>query len=190
LIKLFAVFVFLQLYVLGYDIQAGEIKNSAVTYANGVYSIIFEAIVSSSQPQVYRVVTDYDQLYRLNDIIISSDLLTEPDQKPVRRRIEMQVCILLYCRIIHVVEDIFQNDTDNLVSIMVPDESDFIFGKSHWQIKSLNDQATQIILNSRMQPDFWVPPMIGPWLIKKKLIRELSTMIKRLEFYSGNNADR
>jgi hypothetical protein len=37
------------------------------------------------------------------------------------------------------------------------------------------------------EPDFWVPPVIGPWLIQRKLVRELTETMAYIE---QQNVDR
>jgi hypothetical protein len=184
LIKIIAVFIILQLGVV-YQVCSGEIKTATVQYENGVYTISFEATLAATQPNVFRIVTDYSQLSRLNDMIDTSSLLTRPGHFPAKREIIMHTCVLFYCRQVTLVETVNEYNMDTVIAMIVPAESDFMIGESRWWVKSMNQQTTQIILNSRLQPNFWIPPVIGPWLIKKKMIKEISVMVERLELLAN-----
>ena len=118
-------------------------------------------------------------------MIDASSLLTQPGHLPAKRKIIMHTCILFYCRRITLIETVNEYNMNTVIAMVIPTESDFEFGESNWQVISLNDQATQLSLTSQLQPKFWIPPVIGPWLIKKKMIRELYVMVDRLELLAN-----
>jgi hypothetical protein len=37
-----------------------------------------------------------------------------------------------------------------------------------------------------VEPDFWIPPLIGPWLIKRKLLSETLETVDNLEQLAKN----
>ena len=184
MIRTFLVIAVFQICVV-YQVYAGEIKSATVQYQNGIYSISFEAILAAPQADIFRIVTDYNRLSRLNDMIDTSSLLTQPGHLPAKRKIIIHTCILFYCRQATLVETVNEYNMNTVIAMVVPTESDFEFGESNWQVISLNEQATQLSLTSQLQPKFWIPPVIGPWLIKKKMIRELYVMVDRLELLAN-----
>lgn len=167
------------------QVYSGEIKTATVQYRNGTYTISFKARIAASQADVYRIVTDYNRLDRLNDIIVTSALLTKPGVSPAKRQIKLHVCILFYCQQGTLVETVTEYNMDTILAIIIPAESDIDFGESRWQIISLGAQATQLSLTSQVRLGFWLPPVIGPWLIEKKMIRELSIIVDRLELLAN-----
>ena len=46
-----------------------------------------------------------------------------------------------------------------------------------WQ----ESEGTRILIRSEVEPDFWIPPLIGPWVIKKKLRSEALETVRNLE---------
>ena len=179
-----AVFVVFQCCVIQ-QVYSGEIKTATVQYKNDIYTISFDARLAASQADVYRIVTDYNRLDRLNDIIVTSALLTKPGVSPAKRQIKLHVCILIYCRQGTLVETVTEYNLDTIFAIIIPEESDIDFAESHWQVISLGKHSTQFSLTSQLRLGFWIPPVIGPWLIKKKMISELSIMVDRLELLAG-----
>ena len=179
-----AVFVVFQFCVVQ-QVHGGQVKTATVEYDNGVYTLTFEAELAAPQADVFRMVTDHNRLYRLNDMIDTSTLLTRPGVIPAKRKIIMHICILFFCRQVTVVETVTEYNMDTILAVIVSAESDFVSGETRWRIIPLDKQTTQFSLTSRLRPGFWIPPVIGPWLIKKKMISELSIMVERLEQLAG-----
>ena len=85
------------------------------------------------------------------------------------------------------VESLEENGKNELIATVVPAESDFRSGRTVWQIMPAGVAQSRLQLRSTFRPGFWVPPVIGPWLIKMKMEQELSVMITRLEHYAGKD---
>jgi hypothetical protein len=83
------------------------------------------------------------------------------------------------------VEDIRENGSDMVVATVNPARSDFSSGRSEWKILPAGAGQTRIVLRRTLEPSFWVPPLIGPWVIKNKMVQELSVMLERLEQYAN-----
>jgi Polyketide cyclase / dehydrase and lipid transport. len=170
-------------------VAAGEIQHASVMYERGVYTVDFVAQVTAGQPEIYRLITDHDHLHRLNGNILESALIDTPDETLKRRRVVMHVCILFFCRDVRLVEKLRENGVDEVIATVVPSQSDFRTGKTLWQVMPVTADKTRLRLQSKFQTVFWVPPVIGPWLIRKKIVQEMSQMINRLEQYAGGTED-
>ncbi|MGH8119395.1 MAG: SRPBCC family protein [Gammaproteobacteria bacterium] len=150
-----------------------------------MYTVKFDGRLAAAPADVYRLVTDHDHLYLLNDIVLESRLLTRPDAPEQQRRVVLHICILFFCRNMKVVESLLENGSDELVATIVPAVSDFKTGRTVWRITPAGTALSRIQMDSTFQPGFWVPPVIGPLLIRKKMEHEMSVMIMRLEHYAG-----
>jgi len=167
------------------ETRAGEIQHATVDYAHGKYTVEFDGQVSAVSSEVYRLVTDHNHLNLLNDDVLESVLLTPPTALVKKRRVVLHICILFFCRDMKLVESLKENGNNMLVATVIPAESDFGYGRTIWQVSPAGPGQSQLQLRSTFHPDFWVPPVIGPWLIKIKMEQELSVMITRLERYAG-----
>ena len=65
-------------------------------------------------------------------------------------------------------------------ALTVPALSDFRRGIYRWRLQSENG-ATRMQFTALLEPDFWVPPVIGPWLIKRKLLDEVRVTTAAIE---------
>ncbi len=72
-------------------------------------------------------------------------------------------------------------DDQTIKTVFVPEQSDFTYGMTEWQVTELEDSQTLIRFNSRFQPRFWVPPIIGPLLIKRKVLSATKHIIEAIE---------
>ena len=165
-------------------IKAGEIQQASVVFARDIYTVKFDGLIYVAPSEVYRLVTDHDHLYRLNDIVMESTLLTRTDASIKKRRVIMHICILIFCRDMKLVESLQENGKDELIATVVPAESDFRSGRTVWQVMPAGVAQSRLQLHSTFRPAFWVPPVIGPWLIRNKMEQELSVMMVRLEQYA------
>jgi hypothetical protein len=67
--------------------------------------------------------------------------------------------------------------------IMLIDEngkSDFKHGHTLWRVRPIGG-GTRVTISADMQPDFWIPPIIGTYLFKKKLLKEGTMLVNNLE---------
>ena len=172
--------------VLGISIVArsGEIEAARVTQQDGEYQVHLSVKVSGDQLTIYKITTDYDQLARLSDIIIESGLVERIDQdgnKIVRRRLLTKTCLILFCFVATLVEDITESGDGIIKTTIIPEESNFLYGDATWQVLESDEPYTLIIFNSRFKPDFWVPPLVGPLLIKKMVLDETKKTITNIE---------
>lgn len=167
------------------EVRAGEIQQTTVDFVHAGYTVEFDGQISAVPSEVYRLVTDHNHLYLLNDDVLESTLLTPPDAPVKKRRVVLHVCILVFCRDMKFVESLQENGKDELIATVVPSESDFRSGRTVWQIIPAGIDQSRLQLRSTFRPAFWVPPVIGPWLIRMKMEEELSVMITQLEHYAG-----
>lgn len=183
--KWFVAFICVLLWCAHPEVKAGEIQQATVDFVHDAYTVAFDGQISAAPSEVYRLVTDHNHLYLLNDDVLESMLLTPPDAPDKKRRVVLHVCILFFCRDMKFVESLEENGKDELIATVVPAESDFRSGRTVWQITAMGAAQSRLQLHSTFRPAFWVPPVIGPWLIRRKMEQELSVMITRLEQYAG-----
>ena len=184
-LKLFYVFLLL----ISFSLSSGEITHASVEYDQGVYTVEFDATVMTSLARTYYLLTDFDNLEVINDSIVESDRLESSDPSMQRCRLLLKSCILFFCRDVVLTEDVRSNGKDEIIATIDPEHSDFESGSSVWNLLPADSQHTNIILRRTLEPDFWIPPVIGPLLIKNKMIQELSRMIEQIEQHADANTN-
>ena len=165
-------------------LQAGEILASRVTHDGAVYRLSISARVNAPLALVYQSITDFTNLAAINPSIEESQVLASPDAGRQRIRSVIKVCILLFCKRVVQVQDVTLVDGHTVVATMVPGAGDFRAGLARWELTPYGT-ATDLHFTEVFEPDFWVPPLIGPWLIKKKLVNEVAETVMYIETKAG-----
>jgi hypothetical protein len=152
--------------------QAGTIKDSSVSRDGDSYSLSVTARIEAPPAQVYRSSTDFSNLPAINPSIEESAVL-ESQGKLRRVYSAIKVCILVFCKRVERVQDVTLVDSRTVVAVTVPGAGDFRAGEARWIITA-DGLATELLFTETFEPDFWVPPVIGSWLIERKLVSEVA----------------
>jgi len=169
-------------------VAGGEIHHIDVQYKRGVYKLEFDATINADHESVYAVVTDYDNLDRLSAALVDSALISSPEDQTKRRRLVMKACVLIFCFKAKMVEKIEEIGKEIILMTIIPEESDFRSGNTEWRLTSINEEQSRIQFKSTEEPDFWIPPLIGPMILKRKLIREAKETLKQIEVLTSEGA--
>ena len=167
--------------------HAGEVQTTSVEYSEGVYSLELDAIVLAEHASVYKIVTDDNNLYRLSNVLIESTLLSDINAQIKRRRLVTKTCILFFCFKTTLVEEVEEIDDTLIIATIDASQSDFEFGKTYWQITPEESGVTRIHYQSEIKPSFWIPPVIGPWVVKRKMLKEAMETIDQLELLAHDD---
>ncbi len=126
------------------------------------------------------IITDYAHLARLNPAIVESKVLARKDGV-TRVRTVVRGCIAFFCFDVHQVQDVRARADGEIVAVTVPALSDFRYGLARWRIVPRGAHACRLDLEAVIVPSFWVPPIIGPWLIRHKMRDEALRTAATLE---------
>jgi hypothetical protein len=153
-------------------LNAGELTELQVTETGGVYHIRMVMVVHVPAKYVRGALTDYEHIYRLNPSIIESEILTSPEQGVVRVRTLMHGCVAFFCKDVGRVEDVRELVSGDLRAEIVPELSNLRSGHANWKIQPLGERA-QVTYQADMEPDFFIPPLIGSFFVKQKMRKEI-----------------
>jgi len=159
---------------------AGQVLESRVDYDGDVFEMSAVALIDAPPGQVLGALTDYQHLSQVNPDIIESEILLV--YSPTRHRVRslLKTCILFFCKRIHQVQDITQVSDRVIEAVNLPEGSDFEYGTMRWELAEQGD-ATRMHFDAQLKPAFWVPPLIGSWLVKRKLVREITASTFMIE---------
>lgn len=161
-------------------LAAAELINLDTNYKKGIYTVRLEMELDVTAGHVKQVLTDYHQLHLLNPSIVESRLLSFSDYGYARVFTRVKSCVLFYCREFTRVEDVYQSASGDLVALIVPEQSDFKAGQAVWRITEYGNR-TLLVYEASMQPDFFIPPVIGSYLVEEKVKDELLVSFNRIE---------
>lgn len=158
---------------------AAEIVRAEFSHEGNRYRVDFEARISAQAASVRALLSDYDALARLSDTVIESRRLPASTGLP-RVRIVQQACVLIFCRTLARVMSVESRPDGDVLALAEPQSSDFLDVGEQWQVMGESDE-TRVRYRAEFVPRFFVPPLIGPWLIKSRLREEIETTAVRVE---------
>ncbi len=160
--------------------MAGKVYMASANHQSGVYLVEVDALVNVPEPRVRELLTDYNDLGKINPAIEVSEIIKTREPGDYRVRTVTEACVRFYCKRIHQVQDVIEASDGSVTAIVIPELSDFRSGYARlnlWQ----EPGGTRVLIRSEVEPDFWIPPLIGPWLIKRKLRSEALETVHNLE---------
>lgn len=158
----------------------GAIETLEVRRGEAGYGVLLVATVDRPPDQVYAVLTDYAHLSRLNPAILRSRVVDRGPGDVLRVRSVIEGCVLFFCRQLVRVERVKELAGRRIRARIVPEESDFRRGVARWWVFPSPEGGSRLRLEAEVVPDFWVPPVIGPWATERSLREDLATLVERL----------
>lgn len=171
---------------LGHDAAAGELQRADVDYRDGYYLLDFKAVINGRYDVVHRLVSDYADLHRLSDAVQESVVLGSPHPGVKRIRFVARVCILIFCFRKSLVADVTEGPEGVYHATVVPALCDFKSGHGTWRFSADGPSHTLVYYHGVQQPAFWIPPVIGPYILRHKLVKEAISAIRNLERLANN----
>ncbi|MEX2516815.1 MAG: SRPBCC family protein [Gammaproteobacteria bacterium] len=161
--------------------SAGDVEHVHASHADGRYRLEIMMVIDSPVAAVRELMQDLERLHELSDAISESPLLGPAGVTPARRRVVTETCIWFFCFGSIYEERITQYSPDHFEARIDPAHSDYHYGLSVWRTESLDRRRTRIEFICDIEPAFWVPPIIGPWMIKQKMRQETEATINNIE---------
>ena len=153
-----------------------------VTRNKDRYRVVADTHLAASPEAVYKVLLDFDgdRYQRISKIYKESGYLApDSDGTPVVYTL-VEGCLLLYCRSMRRVERLEVVTPRFIRSKAVPERSDFKYSVSEWTFTPEGD-GTRVTYRMEMEPDFWLPPFVGPWFLRRTLLQGAPQAIDQIE---------
>ena len=162
-----------------------EVNYVEVSQEKGVYRMHIIMTVNADTDSIKRIITDYENLTFTNPYIKESELINISEDERTTVSMLTKICIFLICYNIRHVQTFHPVNNGVLYSRIIPGMSDFKSGWLRWEIKEKDSNrtspVTQIIFDTEITPDFFIPPIIGPYQMKKKMFEIAKDTINNLE---------
>lgn len=165
--------------------QAVEIRDVGISYEAPRYRVNMQVVLDAPATRTYAVFADPVQLARINPALREVRVLEAPVQGGQRLATVVRVCIAGFCRHLRQVQDMRYaprgEGGGEVQARVIPERSDFRYGHATWSFLDCGTQQTCLHFQAELEPAFWVPPLIGPWLIQRKLRSEAIATSQGLE---------
>lgn len=161
-------------------VNAAEMLHMEFWEQDNHYYLRSASTIEAPPELIFNTLLDYQNFYRLSGGIKETRYL-EPDADgtPVAFTL-VESCVLFFCRQVKKTERVLVK-SDSVIELEAdPKRSDFKYLHGRWSITKKNNQ-TILSYEMDMVPDFWIPPLIGTWALKRKLYHSAMNMAHRIE---------
>ena len=167
---------------------AAEMRSVSVEYENGVYLMDSEVWFDVSQEAVFNVFLDWDLAVDFSSVIVESKNVGPDEHGGMGFYIHNRGCILFFCKSARRNGSVTSEAFTVIRAVADPELSDFELSEETWTFRTA-DNGTIVRYELRMKPAFWIPPIIGPYLMKKKLRDDGSDAFNRIERIAQQRQD-
>lgn len=157
--------------------HAAEVSGVRVTHYGEGFLIDMHIAIDAPSPAVFRALQDYAAMARFNPDLRA--VRVEPTRAPDRMRLftTIHTCVLIFCKTMHqeqIMTATASSDGGTLDAELLPTGGDFKRGRGVWIVKPCPAARGLTCMDIRIElvPAFWVPPAIGPWVIRRKMDEE------------------
>ena len=144
------------------------------------YVLESENYLQASVSSVFQVLLDYDNFTQLSSVYQESRQLgLGPDGAP-RVYTRARGCMLFVCRSVEKIERLDTEPNYRIVATVIPELSNLREGLTEWVLNA-DGAGTRLFYRMELVPKFWVPPLIGPPVIRYVLTKGGKDALQRLE---------
>ena len=161
-------------------LNSAELREVLIERNDNYYRLNSETWFDVSPEALYWVLSDYDQFTKFTSAIAESRNVEPDDRGRPQFYSRMEGCVLLWCKSFIRNGYLVLDPMQEITAITDPETSDFKLSRENWTLIP-EDGGTLMIYDFHMIPDFWVPPVIGPFYIKRALKSGGDKAVNRIE---------
>lgn len=178
---------------------ATETHSTSVTHASGRYTVHFDVLINADTNVVRHLMMDIHSWPRWSELVTGVKVLERQASNRFLVAVDFYSCAFVFCRSLKRIETVTIDEAGNIIAEATPrtggstedDEPanhDFRYAREHWQV-SPEGAKTRVRYDAVLEPDFFIPPLIGPAIMKSTIRRELLDSVRSLEHLAGSAAD-
>jgi hypothetical protein len=162
--------------------HASTLEVADFQYHHRSYTYRYTSVLTSPFDRVREIVTDHNGMTRLNDSLLVSEVMAELADGRVERKLVLHTCVWWWwCFDLTMVEMLTTLPNGDIQADIVPDQSSFRQGSTIWRVEPVGDRQTRVTILGNQTPGFWVPPFIGPAILKRQFLREAAETVDNIE---------
>jgi hypothetical protein len=168
--------------VLSAPVRTATVDTLEVTKSHGRFQLVAETYLDAPAADIHAVLLEYDDdlFSRISSVYKESRYLAPAEDGTPIIYTRMEGCILFFCKSMARTERLELIPPYIIRTTALPEQSDFDYSYSEW-ILVPDGHGTHMRYELVMDPKFWVPPVIGPWFIKRAISAGGLRAVQRIE---------
>ena len=160
--------------------NTAEILDVSVDRTSDTYHMRSEVRFDVPSRYLFDVLTDWDLSTQFSSVVVESRNLPADEAGRPGFYARNRACVAFFCKSFERKGYVEAQPLDVIMAVADPDNSDFHVSVEKWHFAPDGDTTT-ISYQLEMRPKFWVPPLVGPYLIKRKLEKDGGEALARIE---------
>ncbi len=161
-------------------VWSAEMKSLEISRDAGRYELVADVLMNAPAEAIFEVLVDYDGLDRISSIYKESGYLEPADDGTPMVFTRVEGCVMFVCMNMRRVERLETRWPNWIRTTALPEQSDFHYSQAEWLLEP-EEYGTRVTYRLAMEPDFFVPPVIGPWVLKRRLMAGGARAVERIE---------
>jgi len=150
---------------------AAQFYSLQVSHEGDRYLMSVDAHLAAPLAEVYAVITDYDHLTRIHAAILESRLVKHLDAHTDLVYSVHRGCVAFFCHSVKQLQQVTRLTPRDVVGVTLPEQSNVKMGAIACHLEPDGD-GTRMHWNITLEPDFWIPPLIGPGILESEMREE------------------
>ena len=164
----------------GVTVSAAELELIEVSNQRKRFFVKSKATLDAPIDDVYFVLLDFDNYEKFSSIYHDARWLERNADDSGEIYTYTRGCIAFFCKGFGRTEAVEVDALKTIVTTVDAERSDVRYGSSTWVLEDL-DGRTVINFDMAFEPDFWIPPLIGPYMVKRMLRKGGRDALLRIE---------
>lgn len=175
--------------------RAAQVSDVQVTRDDGRFSIGMRIVIDALPPAVFQALQDYPALVHYNPDLLAARAQPTGIPGQVLLFTTVHTCVLVFCKTMHqeqLMTATAGSDGGVLEARLLPHGGAFESGSGRWSVRACPTAPSTTCLRVRIElvPAFWVPPVLGPWVIRRKMVEEAQRTSAGLEVMARRSITR
>lgn len=163
-------------------LDAAELRSVTLDKRDGIYHATSEVWLDAPRAEVFDVLSNWDLSTRFSSLIVAArNVEPDADGRP-GFYMKNKGCILFFCQTVEREGYVELKENRRIRAVAFPGKSDFELSDETWTLAD-DDGGTRILYKMQMKPKFWIPPLIGPYTIRRKITNDGLEALQRIEDY-------
>lgn len=150
------------------------------------YHAVADAYLAAKPAAVCAALVDFAHLPQISPDVRKAVVIRRIGARSEVVYLESRFCIGAFCRTLRQVEQFTQLTSHDILAVTLPKGSNIKQGASSWHVEP-DGAGTTLHWDMTLEPDFWVPPFIGPSLVRMEIRVDGEKFVRGLEQYAKKN---
>ncbi|MBT5890254.1 MAG: SRPBCC family protein [Chromatiales bacterium] len=163
---------------------AAELLSMDVSKDGERVFVAADVAVEATPDEVYAALIDYNNFSGWSQRYRDTSYIDPAADGRPQVSSNIQGCILFFCRNVSRVVVLDLEPPHYIRATASPDLSDVRYGVEQWWIE-VADKGSVVRYTHELEFDFWMPPVIGVWAIRRSLQRDALKAAERIELMAN-----